>query len=770
VALSTLDQGGGGVLTVETASGAIFDSIVFAEKEPRRWMAGSDFYRRSRDANGPEESTKSGELIHLAAVYRADNTITLYRNGRAYGSAWKGNAPMVVFDAKSRVLFGRRHTGGGRAVLAGEIEEARFYDRAIDAREIAASFKAGPATVAVSEKELTDALAAAERESRDAARAKLQDARKRLEKAAPGGKDPWNEALAEAGKNSASPLHAWATGMTSRKTDLSGSGRQEIGFGGYRLSYESGPGVSHLRSPGEFVVLPAGERIISGLLPVGIGTGALTRKHGGIAATARFQITTDFISIRACGSNAQCRLIVDGYPLGTNPIFPRAQLNHEEPRWVKMDVKYRKGSWAYLEFATAGDLTRSEKEDARSWFAVFGVEAHDADVPRAETAHHDELLAAAEGDLASRYRAVTEKAIRAWGDGSLTEPQRAWLDFFVRRGLLSNQLAALPKAAALVADFRRVENNVAIPRRAPGVLDADSYDAAFLPRGEHLKPGDSVPRGYLGVLGHGAFPNLGASSGRMQLAQALTAPANPLTARVMVNRIWLHLFGQGLVSTPDSFGKMGEPPTHPELLDFLAARLVEEGWSTKKMIRYLVLARAWRMSSEPAPAARERDPANALLSHARVRRLEAEGIRDTLLSLSGLLDTTMYGPGAGVKAPRRAVYLGVRRTALNPFLATFDAPKPFSTLGRRDSTNVPAQSLALLNDPFVAECAEKWADRLRELGDDERLALLFQEAFARPPSDIERMAARQYLLNGTAQTWRDLAHALINVKEFIYLR
>jgi len=206
---------------------------------------------------------------------------------------------------------------------------------------------------------------------------------------------------------------------------------------------------------------------------------------------------------------------------------------------------------------------------------------------------------------ASKYRNVTHEAILAWEDDALTEDQRAWLDYLVRHGLLTNSLKqwALqhPGLAQEVELFRRAEAAVPIPHRAPGVMDADSYDAAFLPRGDHLKPGAPVPRGYLGVLEADAFANLGSRSGRLELARALTAPDNPLTARVMVNRIWLHLFGQGLVPTPDSFGKMGEPPSHPELLDFLADQLVQEGWSTKKMVRLLVLTRAWQLSASPHP-------------------------------------------------------------------------------------------------------------------------------------------------------------------------
>jgi hypothetical protein len=231
---------------------------------------------------------------------------------------------------------------------------------------------------------------------------------------------------------------------------------------------------------------------------------------------------------------------------------------------------------------------------------------------------------------------------------------------------------------------------------------------------------------------------------------------------------------------------MGEKSTHPELLDFLAAEFVERGWSTKDLIRLIVTSRAFQISSEPSAAARERDPANAWLSHFSMRRLEAESIRDALLAVPGNLDRTMFGPGAEANSERRSVYLAVRRTSLPPFLGVFDAPKPFSTLGRRDSTNVPAQSLTLLNSEFVINQARTWARTA--VGDhtmtiDARVRSMFAQALARPPSDKELGASLAYLemlaagrgivaeqrLNDEA-LWQDFAQSLFNLKEFIYLR
>ena len=234
--------------------------------------------------------------------------------------------------------------------------------------------------------------------------------------------------------------------------------------------------------------------------------------------------------------------------------------------------------------------------------------------------------------------------------------------------------------------------------------------------------------------------------------------------------------------TVDNFGRLGDRPTHPELLDFLAGQFAEQGWSVKELVRALVTTRAFQMSSDATARAHETDPGNEWLSHFRVRRLDAEAVRDELLAVAGELDGKMFGTSADASAPRRSVYLAVRRTNLNPFLEVFDAPKPFSTLGRRDETNVPAQSLALLNSPFVIERAQAWARRLLRISDptaESRVARMFAEAFARAPNDDEMAASTAFLhdlapeqstLLTNERAWQDFAQSLFNLKEFIYLR
>jgi hypothetical protein len=264
----------------------------------------------------------------------------------------------------------------------------------------------------------------------------------------------------------------------------------------------------------------------------------------------------------------------------------------------------------------------------------------------------------------------------------------------------------------------------------------------------------------------------------------------------MANRVWHHLFGRGIVASTDNFGVLGEKPSHPELLDHLADRFVRDGWSTKRLIRALMLSSTYQMSSHGSELARQLDPQNVLLQHANVRRLDAEIIRDTMLSVSGRLDRTMYGPsvevhltpfmeGRGRPAAggpldgdgRRSIYLRVRRNFLTPMLLAFDMPQPFNTIGRRTVSNVPAQALILMNDPFVVEQAALWAKRTladkRLTTPQERVGQMYREAYGRPPTSEELQAALDFIdrQGGEvgAHAWEELAHVLINVKEFIYV-
>ena len=243
-----------------------------------------------------------------------------------------------------------------------------------------------------------------------------------------------------------------------------------------------------------------------------------------------------------------------------------------------------------------------------------------------------------------------------------------------------------------------------------------------------------------------------------------------------------------LVSTVDDFGVMGSEPTHPELLDHLATSLMEDGWSTKRLIGRIVTSRAYRMSSIGDPLAVEEDPTNELYQRAKVRRLSAEAIRDSILAASGTLDEASFGPpvpvhltefmqgrGRPSSGPldgegRRSIYQAVRRNFLSPFFLVFDYPSPMTTIGRRTSSNVPAQALTLLNDPFVAQEAERMAASLPRTTDEECVTELYWRTVSRPPTRAELTEALAFLAGGSEEGLRDLCHVVFNIKEFTYLR
>jgi hypothetical protein len=337
-------------------------------------------------------------------------------------------------------------------------------------------------------------------------------------------------------------------------------------------------------------------------------------------------------------------------------------------------------------------------------------------------------------------------------------------------------------------------------RLALAMLDGTGEDDRVLIRGNSSKPGDVEPRHFLTAVTGNQPMAIKVGSGRLELAEQINDPANPLTSRVIVNRIWHYLMGRGIVPTTDDFGLLGQRPTHPELLDHLASRFMDDGRSVKRMIRTIVLSRTYQMSSHAEPAAVAADPKNLLWHYRPPKRLEGEVIRDALLLLSGRLDETQFGepvpihltafmdgrgrPGKSGPldgAGRRSIYTAVRRNFLSPFMMTFDSPTPFSTMGRRNVSNVPAQALILMNDPLVVELASKWAERVVENHSnvESRIDWMYQSAFARKPTAQEQAIALGYVTTqatesktdeNNVQLWADFAHALINTKEFIFLR
>ncbi len=518
VSLDNLEQRGGGVISVQTLDGSVFDAIVFGERKPGEWMAGSEFFRRTRDIDGPREDAKPGTPIHLAVVYSSDGRIALFRNGEKYGEPYMpaGDAgkPVGFAAGRAQIVIGNRHSGAGNGLLRGAVYEARLYDTALNSEEVRASYKAGI-------------------------------------------KQPLPRRLLDA---------------------LSDDDRRELA----RLEQE----LSKVRT--EKIETPA-------------------------------EVKTFAASIQTPG-----------------------------PTYV---------------------LKR--------------------------------------GDYEMKAELVT-----AGAPASVKGP--------------------------------------------PGVEVAE--DAA---EGER----------------------------RRQFAAWVVHRDNPLVWRVMANRIWQHHFGEGIVRTPNDFGFNGERPTHPQLLDLLAFTFREQGGSIKKLHRLIVLSAAYRQSAAFNAKAAEVDADNRLLWRFAPRRLEAEAVRDAMLSLSGRLNLQTGGPSfrpfklelfnsnfyrlLDIDSPefnRRSVYRMTVNSARDPVLETLDCPDPSVKTPRRAITTTPIQALALMNNSFIQRQAAVFAERIRkEAGESAaaQLDLAYRLAYGRTATKDERQHGMQV---AKEHGMRAVCWAILNSSEFVYIR
>ena len=517
------NQTGGGAITLQTLDGATFDSIVFAEREPNRWMAGSDGFVRTQSFQAPEEAEADKQVVHLAIVYDADGTITGYRNGHLYGQSYKSNGPITFESEKSQIVFGLRHGPvGGNKMLAAAIDRSALYDRALTAGEVAAS--AGVFTDAISEQELVARLPESAKSDRTRLKVESEHLRKQLARASE------NRVYAVAPKS---------------------------------------PEVTHVLLRG-------------------------------------------------------------------NPKTPADEV-------------------------AAGSLSAFDS--------------------RRPTAKQD-------------------------------EPS---FEF------------SLPK-------------------------DASESDR------------------------------------RQALAVWITDRRNPLFARVIVNRLWHYHFGVGIVDSPSDFGFNGGRPSHPELLDWLAAELMDHGWSLKHVHRLIVNSATYRQSSRPRVDAAEKDAGNRLLWRKSPQRLDAETLRDAVLSVAGELNPTVGGPGyhdfttftfnsqfydiidpVGVSFHRRSLYRTWVRSGRNPFLEVLDCPDPSTKTPRRAVTTTPLQALSLLNNSFMLRMSERMAETQRQNTtsvSDQDVVQIVERMLGRKASVLEIAELRAFATQHGLPT---LARVLFNSNEFLYV-
>ena len=310
----------------------------------------------------------------------------------------------------------------------------------------------------------------------------------------------------------------------------------------------------------------------------------------------------------------------------------------------------------------------------------------------------------------------------------------------------------------------------------PGTRHEGFQDAAVFIRGNPANRGHVVPRGFPRVLVAGEPTPIGPGSGRRELAAWLSSPSHPLTARVMVNRLWQHHFGAGIVPVEGGFGLRGEPPSHPGLLDHLASRFIESGWSVKAMHRLMMRSSTYRQGSRADATTLAADPGNRLLGRMPRQRLEAEAIRDACLAVSGRLETTPGGPAfSELMTPRRSLYLMATRTGAKTtgFGALFDGADCGAIVEARKASTVAPQALFLLNDPFILDLADALAARValdRPEGDfQSRLERLHALLFGRLPTDEERTLAGQFLAESGSDGWARLCHLLLCSNEFIHV-
>jgi hypothetical protein len=303
------------------------------------------------------------------------------------------------------------------------------------------------------------------------------------------------------------------------------------------------------------------------------------------------------------------------------------------------------------------------------------------------------------------------------------------------------------------------------PKRAMVVQDAPVVKNSFVYiRGEANNKGEIAPRRFLEILSPANRPEFKEGSGRLELAQAIASKTNPLTARVMVNRIWLHHFGEGLVATPDDFGTMAGQPSHPELLDYLANRFMQKGWSVKAMHKEIMMSAVYQQVTETNEAYAKADPENSLLWHYPLRRLELEPLRDSLLYIAGELDLKVGGQPVNILSEpysmRRSVYGYIDRRELPEMMNYFDFANPSMSIGKRHETTVPQQALFMMNSPLVVDVARKLLNR-PEMSlaktDEKRIHALYWMVYQRPPKPTEIELGLQFVQSMTPTDANQLA-------------
>ncbi len=442
-----------------------------------------------------------------------------------------------------------------------------------------------------------------------------------------------------------------------------------------------------------------------------------------------------------------------------------------------------------------------------SWWRAYDGELVPVGETELERQLWQEPRPASVAELAGRYQQLAARALDQPDDEALA-PLRDLLTKTAEPLVASDQLEPLypdevrQELAAQRAAKQQLERELPVFPETMAVAELPPENLPIHYRGSHLTLGPEVPRRFPRILAEDASPIAPTSSGRRELAEWLTSPMHPLTSRVIVNRLWQWHFGEGLVRSTDNFGELGERPTHPELLDWLATELQAHGWSLKQLHRTLVLSATYGMSGRATPRNRELDAENRLWSRFPRRRLEAEAIRDAMLAISGNLDLAMGGSLLPIEnrkyvtstanvspkiydSKRRTLYLPVVRSALYEVLQAFDFADPSMLSAQRQSTTVAPQALFMLNSAFVSEQSLSLADELlarADLDDAGRLRTIYQRIVGRAPTESEQSRILEFVgayaqayesttsqTEGRRRAWHSVCRAVLASNEFIFI-
>ena len=601
--------------------------------------------------------------------------------------------------------------------------------------------------------------------------------------------------------------------------DFTGHGDTSRGdSGGWQWE---GSGLQHgLVLDGELVVAEEGDSAVASLLPAGRWSHVWSSRLAGALRSPLFTPSpqTTF-SIQCAGDrHTGYSFIVDGALHSERMKF----LSQPQLSWLtqtagnftslegSVDQRPRR---LYFEMATKslnnyfpprtayGGLTEAQVADPRSWFGVTRIYQHAASKPPLEELDRFLPLFESMAPWETRIQDLIVASVDRLEQGRADADSVRVINEALQLKLLPNSLATDENLRKWVNDYRATEPRLEADTIVGSMADwQEAQDERIGIRGSYTELADEIPRGCLTLLSQLQDSPAGVNSGREELARVIVNRENPLTARVFVNRVWQHLFGEGMVRTPDDFGHLGELPSHPELLDSLAQRFVSEGWSLKKLVKELVCSAVWRQRSTADPHALTVDPENRLLHHFPIRRLEAEAIRDALLLVSGQVDQCIGGPpidpyrtaedaakrlfsGPLDGRGRRSLYIKLTMMEPSRFMALFNQPIPKLTTGRRDVTSVPDQALALLNDPLVLAVAKQWGERLaadKGPSIEQRISCMVLAALSREAREDElarlaQLAGRSGAIHGvdvmtSPLVWQDVAHAIFNMKEFIHVR